>query len=79
MLLSKTPTDEAALAATALDVKINVQSFIIICRLNAMFQLPWLRSLWFTIFAQAEDLHVDENQWFNQIFPTFQSPRQIDD
>ena len=41
MLLSKTPTDEAALAATALDVKINVQSFIIICicRLNVTVAL----------------------------------------
>ena len=44
-----------------------------------MFQLPWLRSLWFTIFAQAEDLHEAGNQSFNQIFPTFQSPLQIED
>ena len=36
---SNTPTDEAALAATALDVKINVQSFIIICRLNVTVAL----------------------------------------
>ena len=48
MLLSKTPTDEAALAATALDVKINVQSFTIICRLNvtvALAQVPMIYNL----------------------------------
>ena len=50
MLLSKTPTDEAALAATALDVKINVQSFIIICRLKvtvafALAQVPMMYNL----------------------------------
>ena len=46
MLLSKTPTDEAALAATALDVKINVQSFIIICHHNvtvAFAQVPMIQ------------------------------------
>ena len=48
MLLSKTPTDEAALAATALDVKINVQSFIIICRRHvtvALAQVPMIYNL----------------------------------
>ena len=45
---SNTPTDEAALAATALDVKINVQSFIIICRHNvtvALAQVPMIYNL----------------------------------
>ena len=62
MLLSKTPTDEAALAATALDVKINVQSFIIICHHNVTVFFAQVPMIQIYNLAQSEDLHEAGNQ-----------------